>query len=803
MGNYYGDLPDVPPIDPPCRQTPDLSIMRIFLLALLTSIVASTFASAQVPSISKITPQGIAPGQKTTVKISGGNLENVKDFSVSIPALEVVKLTPEVEQKPNEISCEFSIPQNAPNGIHSLRLLTDKGVSQPSLFVIDTLPVVAHTNQNKAPESAQSIPAACAVEGHVDSLAKLYFRFPGKANQPFSLEVQARRLGSPLDPIVRLFDPNGRELAWSDDEPGMQGDCWLKTTLPSDGEYTIELADIRYQGSGNHRFRLRIGNFSVFTASYPLIFQSPETADSSGQMETADLILGEFVQETFVPKNLFIGREDHSAIIWQYPVLRTKIDRPALQDSMFPVIGYSPHSQILESEPNNTAEQSQRIELGNGINGRFDKPGDIDQFIFTAKKGQKFTFNAMTRSAGSPTDLTLRLLKPDGGQLAVAEDDGLTDGRVDVTFPADGDYKLEVRDLHQRGGKAFVWHVDVTETKPGFTLSATEDTFNIPAGGTVAVQVNCVRRGYGGPIAVSLEGLPAGFSSVPTVIGPGRNDVILTVSANKDAQLQGFGPQVKIVGIGEGAANNLKTVASLHDHLKASMNNAPWPARNLIHSYSAAVTTPAPVNLRIEPAEVVFGQNLSAKFKVIAERTEGWDGDIALAINPAKNGLPGNITLAPQPIKKGSNEVELTIAANDKAALGAFTIAFTGTIKKEKETSVQSAPGLTIKLQAPLTIAVEPTTGTINKGGELKFKVAISRNPALAAPVNLTAANLPAGITAEPVTIPADQTEAEFVLKAAADAANADVKNLEIKAEAKLGDKTFSVNTGNLSLKVE
>lgn len=98
---------------------------------------------------------------------------------------------------------------------------------------------------------------------------------------------------------------------------------------------------------------------------------------------------------------------------------------------------------------------------------------------------------------------------------------------------------------------------------------------------------------------------------------------------------------------------------------------------------------------------------------------------------------------------------------------------------------------------------MEPTTGTINKGGELKFKVAISRNPALAAPVNLTAANLPAGITAEPVTIPADQTEAEFVLKAAADAANADVKNLEIKAEAKLGDKTFSVYTGNLSLKVE
>ncbi|MDB4637327.1 MAG: PPC domain-containing protein [Planctomycetaceae bacterium] len=780
-----------------------LFLVALLLVALLGVSLCSATVIAQLPAITKITPQGIAPGQTTSVKISGGNLENVKDFSVSIPALEIVKLTPEVEQKPNELSCDLTIPENTPNGIHSLRVLTDKGVSQPSLIVIDTLPVVAHTNQNKAPESAQSIPAVCTVEGHVDTLSKLYFRFPGKTNQPFSLEVQARRLGSPLDPIVRLFDPNGRELTWSDDEPGMQGDCWLQTTLPADGEYTIELADIRYQGGGNHRFRLRIGHFAVFTSAYPMIFQSPETADSSGEMSSADIILGEFVQETSVPKNLFMGMENNAATIWEYPKLATKIDRPVLKDSLWPVIGYSPHPQVLETEPNNTAEQSHRVELGHGINGRSDQPGDIDRFIFAAKKGQKFTFNAITRSAGSPTDLTLRILKPDGGQLAVAEDTGLTDGQVDVTFPADGDYTLEVRDLHKRGGKEFTWHVSVIETKPGFTLTAAEDTLNIPAGGTVAVQVNAQRKGYGGPIQVSAADLPAGVTAHSTIIGPGRNDAILTLKTSKDAKLDALDVVPRITGTADISGKPFVAVASLHDHLKASMNNAPWPSRNLIHSYAAAVTTPAPVNLRIEPAEVVFGQNLSAKFKVIAERTEGWDADIVLAINPAKNGLPGNITLAPQPIKKGSNEIELTVVANDKAALGDFTIALTGTIKKEKTTSVQPTPGLTIKLQAPMTIAVEPAGGNITKGGELKLKATISRNPALAAPVTLTAVNLPAGVTAEAVTIPADQTEVEFVLKAAADAANADVKNLQIKADAKVGDKTFSAITGNLSLKVE
>ena len=777
--------------------------MRLFLVALLNVSLCSATLMAQVPTITKVTPQGIAPGQKTSVKISGSNLENVKDFSVSFSVLETVNLTPEVEQKPNELACDFTVPENTPNGIHSLRVLTDKGVSQPALIVIDTLPVVAHSNQNKAPESAQSIPAVCTVEGHVDSLSKLYFRFPGKTNQLFSLEVQARRLGSPLDPIVRLFDPNGRELTWSDDEPGMQGDCWLQTTLPADGEYTIELADIRYQGGGNHRFRLRIGHFAVFTSAYPMIFQSPETADSSGEMSSANITLGEFVHESSVPKNLFIGMENKTATIWETPKLSTKIDRPILKDSLWPAIGYSPHPQILETEPNNTAEQSQRVELGHGINGRSNQPGDIDRFVFTAKKDQKYTFNAITRSAGSPTDLTLRILKPDGRQLAAAEDTGLTDGQVDVTFPADGDYTLEIRDLHERGGKEFTWHVSVIETKPGFTLTAADDTLNIPAGGTVAVQVNAQRKGYGGPIQISATELPAGVTSHSTIIGPGRNDAILTLKASKEAKLETLNVLPGIIGTADIGGQPFLAVASLHDHLKASMNNTPWPSRNLIHAYAAAVTTPAPVNLRIEPAEVVFGKNLSAKFKVIAERTEGWDADIALAINPAKNGLPGNITLAPQPIKKGLNEVELTVTANDKAALGDFTIALTGTIKKDKTTSVQPAPGLTIKLQAPLTIAVDPAGGNITKGGELKLKATISRNPALAAPITLTAVDLPAGVTAEAVTIPADQTEAEFVLKAAADAANADVKNLQIKADAKVGDKTFSVNTGNLSLKVE
>lgn len=775
--------------------------MRTCLPALLLFCLVIPVADAQTPSIAQVTPQGLAPGKTTRIKIAGSHLGGPKQLVASFPG--VLKPAADAEQKDNELVYDVTIPDNVPNGIHGLRVLADKGVSPLAFVTVDSLPAVAHSNQNKSPESAQTIPAACAVEGHVDNLARLYFRFPGKADQPFSLEVQARRIGSPLDPAVRLFAPNGREIAWSDDEPGLQGDCWLRTTLPADGDYLIELSDIRYSGSGNHRFRLRIGNFALINSTYPLIVPQEKGAAFSltgpAVPEQVSASLGDD------PLNAVTAFAQlyHRDPVWMIPALAAANDRPQLSDAMWPAVGFSNQPQIRETEPNNSDEQSQRVELGAGLNGRFDQPDDVDRFRFAAKKGQKYTFDALTRQAGSPTDLVMQILKPDGNQLATVEDDGLTDGRMDVTFPDDGDYTLVLRDLHRRGGPEFAWHVSVYETRPSFTLTAAEDTLNVPAGGTLAVQVNAQRRGYGGPIQLSADMLPEGITSLPTVIGPGRNDAILTLRASQDAGTESIGAPPRIIGTADINGETFSAEASLNDHLKASYNNLPWPSRHLIHAYAAAVTAPAPIDLRVEPAEVVFGQNLSAKVKVIAERTEGWDADIALAVNPAKNGLPDGISVNAQPIKQGSNEVELTFSANDKAAPGDFTAVLSGTIKKDKETSVQPTPGITLKLQAPLTIAVEPQGGKLAKGGELKLKATVNRNPALSAPVTVTAVNLPKGVTAEAVTIPPDRSSAEFVLKAAADAAAADVKNLQLKAEAKAGDKTFSVTSGNLPLTVE
>lgn len=763
-----------------------VSLSAVFLLNLLS---ASDQSNAQVPTISVVSPQGLAPGQTIPLKITGGNLAGATQLWTSFPTTSQLSTeAPDNGKQPNEVTFDLTVPADASPGVHGLRIVTDKGVSPLKLIVVDSFPIVAHKNQNKTHETAQEVSVPCAVEGHVDNLSRVYYRFKAEADQQISFEVQARRLGSPLDPIIRLFDASGRELAWSDDEAGLQGDSRFRYQFKAAGDYVIELSDIRYQGSGNHRFRLRIGDFPLVTTPYPMVVQFDRPTSLAFAGESVDQ--STTVENFTIPK---IADLSTGAELWM-PV--------AAGTNGFSLLGVSAAPQFEETEPNNTAEQANRVELGTALNGRFHEPRDIDRFVFAATKGQKFRFDAITRQAGSPSDLKLQLFKPDGGKLTEVEDVGLEDGGFDFNCPADGDYTLVVSDLHERGGSQFAWHVSVAPIKTGFSLTSSAETFNVPAGGILGVSVQSQRKGYNGSIKLEARNLPAGFESLPTWIGPGRNDAILTIRSSKEATA-GSMAELQIVGSAEIDGANYETAANVQEVLKASNNTMPWPPQNLVYSIAAATTAPQPVNLRAEPAEITFGQNLSATVKIIADRTEGWDADIALAVNPAKNGLPAGITVNAQPIKAGSNEIELTFSATDKAALGEFTAALSGTVKKDKDTQTLSTPGLTLKLQPALSVTVEPSEGKVTKGGELKLKVTLSRNPALAAPVVLSAVNLPKGVAAENITIAADQSEGEFVLKAAADAEAASVANLQIKADAALGDKKFSVSSANLKLTVE
>ncbi len=94
-----------------------------------------------------------------------------------------------------------------------------------------------------------------------------------KAGQPLSIDVFARRLGSDLDPVLRVYGPDGAEVAFKDDIPRAEGDTQLQFTAAVDGEYRIEVRDVRYSGSGRHFFHLRLGKFPLASSTSPRVAQ--------------------------------------------------------------------------------------------------------------------------------------------------------------------------------------------------------------------------------------------------------------------------------------------------------------------------------------------------------------------------------------------------------------------------------------------------------------------------------------------------------------------------------------------------
>jgi len=101
------------------------------------------------------------------------------------------------------------------------------------------------------------------------------FRFEGHAGQEVVAEIEARRLGSPLDSVLTLADDAGAAVAWNDDHgdrgEGLlthQADSWLRATLPADGTYRLTVIDAQRHGGPEYVYRLRVGpprpGFEVF-----------------------------------------------------------------------------------------------------------------------------------------------------------------------------------------------------------------------------------------------------------------------------------------------------------------------------------------------------------------------------------------------------------------------------------------------------------------------------------------------------------------------------------------------------------
>ena len=152
-------------------------------------------------------------------------------------------------------------------GVHRISVSGDRRVPNHVLFAVDTIPECLEEEPNNEHQNAQQVRPPLIINGRIDHAGDWdVFCFRGRAGGRVTVDVQARRLNSPLDSLLKLTDESGRPLAVSDDcEDKGEGlithhaDSRLLFQLPENGVYYVHLGDTQNQGGSDYGYRLRIG----------------------------------------------------------------------------------------------------------------------------------------------------------------------------------------------------------------------------------------------------------------------------------------------------------------------------------------------------------------------------------------------------------------------------------------------------------------------------------------------------------------------------------------------------------------
>ncbi len=640
------------------------------LLAILASADLPTAVGQQKALVVPPTPQaptlttpanlGAKPGASAELVLTGTNLADPVAVLLSCPG----KATIIEEKKPDaaRVKVKVELPEDAPTGLYTIRVATKEGVSNLRPFVVDELPSVAESDGNRSKDTAQPVATPCVVTGRTDAEASDFFKVKVGAGQKLTFEVLARRIGSPLDPIIVLHDAKTkRELIdlYADDTAGLQSDCRLTHTFKDSGEILVEVRDTTYRGGGDYFYRLRIGEFPGATTAFPLVIERGKSAKIGfAGPESADLapVAIDAPKDPALAAVYAAPKRSSGIAGWPVPVLLADVP------------------QVAEKEPNNDPAKATRLPVPGGVSAKFAEKNDLDHFAIKAKKGQKLAIEAMTYEVNAPTEVLIKVLDAKGKELAKSNP-AQVPPKVDFTPPDDGDYTIACEHLNYLHGPNEVYHLSVAAATPDFAVALALDRYDAAAGNGTAVAVTSIARlnGYGGPVDLEVVGSKALSGKITVPAGQTQTYVPLLVKSGTKPGAYSF--RVKASAKIDG--KEIVRYATLLDVVKGSLGGMPNPPAEMLNECVVGVVEQPAFALTLKAEEKTFTKGKAGKVLVEAERERGADGDIAIA--PLFT--PPNVAVAAKPVPKGKTEAEITVTPAANAAAGQTPVVLRATTK--------------------------------------------------------------------------------------------------------------------------
>ena len=804
------------------------------LVLLLFSIVGQLHAQV-APQLTSISPRSAQRGQTIEITLEGKNIDETAEIWLNKEGIiaEFKQRTPVATVRFNGSGISGQIPSNprlvlsfeiasdAPLGNHQIRLITPKGVSNPQNFLVGNLPEMKENEPNNILDQANVLELPVTVSGVVSSIDDLdVFKFKLSKGARLICDISAQRMGSPLDTYLELYHPNGNEVAKSIDGNGL--DSFIDYTAQQEGEYALHIRDVRFQGGGNYAYRLNIGELPYLQSVFPLggkrgvVNNVSVTGANLGSINTLQLNIS---------PDADLGIQE------------LRVNTPSgLETNPYP-FAIGEFNETNEKEPNDALNQENQIGTPITVNGRIEKASDVDRYSIKVDKGTSLVFQVSARQYQSQLDPVLTLYSHKQGEtegsiteqvLSVNDDASGTDAQLSFTFPNAGNYGISIRDLNNAGGVDFPYRLTIRPLKPDFRINVSADNPRIARSGTLMLTVSAARLdGFNGALRFHSPDLPKGFTVSPTIMYPGQNQALLTITAPSDAPL-GLHP-FTIVGVGAIGGKRIEATSS-KDILLTILEDPPF-------------------TLSFADVDVKVTHNKTTNFHVIADRREDFSGPITLAVQ----GIPARISGGKATIPAGQNSTVISLRAGTVERREQFSVVPTpgtsyisvrGNASVDSENYTETSPAIPLTVvEAPFIVTIEPlrfsivfpktannteqvaaeevetvavsnpppteqtVSGTETKENvkpvtkSAKLTMSIVRRGSFTDTVTIKPITVPEGITIPEATIPINENDVEVELQALG-SLEAKTYQVKFRATAIINGKAFTQDSPIINVKI-
>ncbi len=735
------------------------------------------------PQMARLSQHAAQIGKTTRLTVFGQNLEGAQLFS------ETAGVRTAAVEGSNGQAALFDVTVDATvaAGRYLVRCVTSNGVSAPAILSYDHVPTVADGTLTEA-NPATTFPVAVA--GIISGTEQKRVWFRGTAGQKVVADLEARRIGSGLDPVVEIRNQSGGPLAIQWQQADLKGDARAATVIPADGLYYVEVHDLQFRAPGNSAWRVFLGDLPPSAIAFPTAIAAGETGvRTAGKEAVSDPVAVRKAGNSLTAGN--------GTSVLPLPPLRVEAGTHVVE----------PLEGTFAAEPIDATFTTAPFPALL-LSGRIAAAKETDLVNLKVTPGQTLHFSIAARQLGSPLRPHVLLYN---GETLVAQNDGeagLNDAAFAFAIP-DGltQVQVRIRDVNQKGSADSVYRLQVCRAdRQAFLLTTRDGALRLPTNGSVPLRVSVTRQSpsfrYTGPIRLSAQG-DRGLTLVPEVIPAADQDqeVLLMVTRVNVAEAgQNPGQSLRIEGRTEGAEPAYSTMLQVvSDGIPA--NSVTLPGESLITGPAAAVR--AAIVPDAVPPILFRGLSTTLPVRVLplVESIPAMIRFEMLTTEPRRREDPNRADSPEKPVVRLPDfqfgavaqkiiPLQLTVPLDTPSS---FVEAVLAAELVDQPLASSGGPDI---FSAPLRFAIENAVTLQTPADPVKavkastaaVVVTAKRHPLFRDAVNLVVEGLPAGYAAAPLAVAADQQTGTINVTIPETATAGEIPNVSLRVLSPSGD---------------